>query len=79
MDNDLIKHMENERFTELKNEIKRCTTNNDVLRILNGLKDRDLKAFAAWLEIDIAAASTTHTQITGIQLGRARHEGATSR
>jgi hypothetical protein len=68
--NELIEHLKAERFGELKDRLKKCTTQAEQNKILAGLDDKRLTEFLSWLQADGACTGALYGVITGLLLKR---------
>jgi hypothetical protein len=67
---ELISHLKDEKFGELKDRLKKCTTQAEQKKILAGLDEKRLTEFLSWLQADGAASSALYMTITGLLLKR---------
>jgi hypothetical protein len=64
--NELIEHLQAQKFAELKDRLKQCTSQAEQRRILAALKPKELDQFTAWLLADGNAVATLHMIATGV-------------
>ena len=67
---ELISHLKEEKFGELKAKLKKCTTQAGQNQILNGIETKKLEQFMAWLQADGACSAALYGVITGLLLKR---------
>jgi hypothetical protein len=67
---ELISHLKDGKFLELKGRLKACTTQAEQHKILGGIDDKRLTEFLSWLQADGAASSALYMVITGLLLKR---------
>jgi hypothetical protein len=67
---ELILHLKDEKFGELKDRLKKCTTQDGQNKILAGFDDKRLTEFLSWLQADGACTAALYGVITGLLLKR---------
>jgi hypothetical protein len=67
---ELISHLQDEKFLTLKGRLKKCTSQAEQHRILTEIDDKRLTEFLSWLQADGAASSALYMVITGLLLKR---------
>jgi hypothetical protein len=68
--NELVSHLQEQRFSELKTRLKKCQTQAEQRAILEELDSKRLDQFTAWLLIDGNATAALHMAAVGLALRR---------
>jgi hypothetical protein len=67
---ELISHLKDEKFGELKDRLKKCTTQAEQHQILNRIETKKLEEFNSWLQADGGCTAALYMVITGLLLKR---------
>lgn len=65
MDDGLITLLREQKFVELKSELKKCATQAEQNKILAAMDDKRLTEFMSWLQADVAAGSAIYMTAAG--------------
>jgi hypothetical protein len=67
---ELIEHLKEEKFAELKARLKKCQTSTEQNEILGRLSSKELDQFTAWLLSDGNTTAALHMAAMGLALKR---------